>query len=305
MDRRLLRSSFAFVASAIRHLCRNGPIASVRKLSLIAGTDNAWLSGFIGHWKVVRVMSHPTTRVLARQQPQLLYRYVSENLATSFTKECRRDILINHYRFLTERVRRSFFEDLLGEPQVLWNTDIDGVRFSIRIAFTGEHNFDGDLLLTFCRQDAVLYQLAFTIVPGLVLGFEDSQVLFVARIQGARGERLVIREASRACQDVSLPQMLLAATCGLSEALGLKVIAGIDNGEALGTANIQYDYGDFWQAVGGEKCGGFYRLALPLMEKPLAEIERSHRRRTRLKRQFKAEIVLAVKERFMVRFAAV
>ena len=85
-------------------------------------------------------------------------------------------------------------------------------------------------------------------------------------------------------------------------------MGGITNAEQLCAGRreeeFRFDYDGFWQTYPAARTAlGFYCLDLPLRHKPMADISRSHRRRTRLKRQFKqtvsAEAGAAFKNRFV------
>jgi uncharacterized protein VirK/YbjX len=288
------RVASTFIGSAISHLERDGPIGLVKKVIRFGLADESLVRSIAGHWRVARVMSHRQTRILIRHFPQLLYRYVSENLARSFPKHWRREILINHYRYLEHHLRNDFFQILLSGGTEVWRGEAQYSQFSIRLSFTGQLNFDGDLLLSFFHDQDQLYQVAFTIVPGWVLGCRLDNVMLISRIQGVRDRFDAIRSATKACKDVSLPHLLVAAAQGVAEALDIGMIAGLRIEEfpygAEAEVNIRFDYDAFWRTFVYDSAQRFYLIAVPPVEKAACQGSSAHRRRANLKRQFKAAV---------------
>jgi len=295
------RSVLTFMGTAITRLAHGGPADLVNKLR--AGiADESLFTSIAGHWRVTRLMSRKQTRILIRHHPQILYRYVSENLARSFPKPWRREILINHYRFLIAHLREDFFQVLLSGGTELWRGLGEYDEFSIRLSFTGANNFDGDLLLSFSQGDDSLYQLAFTIVPGWVLGCSLQNVMLISRIQGMRGKFEAIRCATKTCKDISLAHQLVASAQGIAESLDISMIAGLRIEEfplgADAAANIRFDYDAFWHTYVCETRPGFYLISVPPVEKPSSQVNATHRRRATLKRKFKTAIRETVCQRF-------
>jgi uncharacterized protein VirK/YbjX len=300
------RSVLTFMGSAITRLIHDGPVSVVSKFVRVGIADESVFTSIAGHWRVTRLMCRRQTRILIRHHPQLLYRYVSENLARSFPKRWRREILIHHYGFLMERLPEDFFQVLLTGGRELWRGSGEHDEFSIRLSFTGSLHFDGDLLLSFARGDDSLYQLAFTIVPGWMLGSGLDNALLISRIQGARGKFEAIRHATKACKEVSLPHQLVASAQGIAEALGISMIAGLRIEEfpqgAEASTNIQFDYDAFWGTFVSESQRGFYLISVPPVEKSSSQVNATHRRRAALKRKFRTAIRETARQRFRDEF---
>jgi len=128
--------------------------------------------------------------------------------------------------------------------------------------------------------------------------------MYVARVQG-KGRRLDrIRQATKDCQDVSPPAILLAAAEGIAQALDLDLMVGIGAGIQVAPRRSQSDnlvkaYDEFWEAAGGLPVARqMYRLAVPSQEKSILEVKREHRSRTLRKRRFKGAIKERVREAF-------
>jgi uncharacterized protein VirK/YbjX len=255
-----------------------------------------------GHRAVVRLMKQPGPRELVNAHPVIIYRPYRRFLATGFTKIHRRAVLLRHYRYLLPRVTRVFFSDIVFNPPALWERTIGLDQFSIVLAFPGELHHEGDLLLEFRQNEIPLYSLSFSIAPGAITGSTASEVILIARVQGSFGRFDAIRQATKACCDLSPCYLLMAAVQGIAQVLDVAVIAGIKNSDQI-TAGMKedsviFDYDAFWRAHHGIDEGRFYLMGVPISEKPIESIFRAHRRRTLAKREFKNAIVEMAKARF-------
>jgi uncharacterized protein VirK/YbjX len=174
--------------------------------------------------------------------------------------------------------------------------------FTVKMGLSRPWDDEGELSLNFEVNGAVVFILSFTIVPGWVVQSEAHEVVLVSRLQGVKGSYDEIQRATRALYDVAPPALLLAALCGVAEALGIKTMAGITGamkpefhfyeGEA---AHIRQAYDGFFTELGATKGrADFYLGPMPPPEKPLTAIKQGHKIRTRKKRAFKREIAQRV-----------
>jgi len=277
-----------------RYLMKSFPIGY--EILFTPGNLDEPLSAVIaGHRRLARLLAQPGLRALMTAHPQAVYRPYRRYLATSFTKSARRAALQHHYAYLLPRISETFFPAVLGSRPQLWQQRIGSDLFEVRLSFTGELHHEGDLLLEFQENGVPLYGLSFTIAPGYLAGSDADQLILVARVQGAVGNFDAIRRATKACMDIAPPYLLTAAVRGIAGALNIGVIAGIRNKEQLtgnidADRNVYFDYDAFWRTCLGHETERFYLLSAPIREKPLAQISTVHRRRTRLKRQFKNEV---------------
>ena len=72
---------------------------------------------------------------------------------------------------------------------MLWRNDEVAGNYHIGLRHNVAHFYEGDLLLAFFRQDVLLFQLSFSVVPGGIVGEAAPHVLFVGGAQGAAPER--------------------------------------------------------------------------------------------------------------------
>jgi uncharacterized protein len=261
-----------------------------------------------GHLKIVRVMNRGGTITLTKRYPNLSTKYFGSYLAKSFSKKSRREILKFHYEYLTEHVCESFYEQILEGESILWNEMIDDSRYTILLSFNSEWHREGDLSLIFSQNNAALYEISFTFVPGHLIDAEANRVLLVARVQGARQQVDAIRKATRACHDIAPPHLLMAAAQSIAGALEIDVIGGVGNKEHISrfegdARGFFFDYNAFWETFAVKKRGAnIYTISVPFPQKSLDDIKNDHRRRTRRKRQFKHRVAASVGRTFSERF---
>lgn len=249
-------------------------------------------------FELVGVLHEPNTIALARRHPGLIYKYQTQYLARSFSKRQRRAIQKFHYEFVGKAVNSRFYGRLVAGGIELWRSadDLGSVTISLRVA---EYGREGDLSLTLEVERKQIYELSFTIVPGSVVGMRGTSAMFVARVQGRKGQFDDIKRATKLCCDVSPPYLLMAAAEGLAGALGVRSAVGVGNGDQVSTRKT-FDYASFWETLSpGSTDGRFYVLPLPISGVPLEQCSASHRRRTRMRREFKEQLSEAVRTVFL------
>lgn len=289
-------------------LVRHFPLA-YKILSTPGNLDESPVAVIAGQLAVIRLMKRPGPRDLLQRHPQIIYRSYRKYLATSFTKKSRRAVLLHHYTYLLPRMKGIFFGEISSKHTQIWQIDIGPDHFCITFSFPGELHHEGDILLDFLQNHVPLYSLSFSIAPGGLAGSAATEVILVARVQGAFGRFDAIRQATKTCCDLAPGYLLMAAVQGIATALNVAVIAGVKNCEQVtaGTNDdlmkddpktLYFDYDAFWQAHLGTDEGKFYLMSVPIPEKPIELISRSHRKRTRAKRQFKNEVVEACRAGF-------
>lgn len=252
------------------------------------------------HRDVAHLLDRPFVRGLTRRSPRLVTKYLRHYLASGFDKKTRRDILEFHYRFLEARVTAEFADMLEQEPLLWWHESVEPAC-SIRLAFNPKDHYEGDLSLVFYQDETYLYEMSFSIVPGRTVGSAAETALLIARVQGAKDQFDSIRHVTKACGD-NAPAVLLACVAfQLAAILGAKAVVGVSNDEQLWNdeKGIVFDYDRFWLQFGAQRnARGFYEITIPYTQKPLEEISLSHRRRTRIKREFKARAAYVAGENF-------
>lgn len=255
------------------------------------------------HRAFVQMMKQEGLRELMTHHPPIVYRPYRRYLATGFKKKDRRTILKHHYGYVLATASEKFWCSIAQNKLPLWQQTAGENILTIQMSFAGELHHEGDLLLEFLENSVRLYHLSFTVAPGQLTGSSAAHVILVAHVLGTAGRFEAIRRATKACRDIAPPYMLMAALQGLADALNVDVIAGVKNSEQI-TANsddskdVYFDYDAFWRAHLGIEGEKFFLISVPITEKSLALISASHRRRTRLKREFKSGVGEAAKAAF-------
>jgi uncharacterized protein VirK/YbjX len=259
-------------------------------------SDESMLATMIGHFEVVRIMNRPAARALTKRYPNYVNKYVTEYLAKSFDKKARREILKFHHQYLNEHVTESFYQQILQNRSVLWNEIFDEINYAISMSFNPQWHSEGDLSLTFDRNDIPLYEISFTIVPGDSIGCAADQALLVGRVQGRKGQAEPIRIGTKACYDIAPPHLLLAAAQSIANVLAIGVIGGVSNEQQIAksvyhVSDYFFNYDAFWKTyLVQRESADIYIIPVPFPEKPIELINATHRRRTRLKRQLRKQI---------------
>ncbi len=163
---------------------------------------------------------------------------------------------------------------------------------------------DGELSIHYSINNIVIYIMSFTFVSGRIFGQTDDTIVFVTRIQGVTDNFVSVRDATKSLKDISPPFALMAALEGFSKNLGIKTLIGMphqkqdseqhedfapvkDNSVfvALGATRItEFDTASTRSHV------DYFRLPLPIPEKPITHVKRSHRSRAQAKRRIRKQI---------------
>src|SRR5258706_13044084 len=221
-------------------------------------------------FKVVKVLTSAETRPIARAEPRLLFKYLSDYVGADLSRKERASILIDHYAFLTDRVEGNFFRTILDCRVELWQQIIGEHLYRICLTFprTATAHHEGDLLLIFEADGVEIYVLSFAIGPGNIAGLAASHAIYIARVQGKGKALHLIRTATKMCLDVSPPALLLAAAEGVTTALGLSHMIGVGAHNHISASadfrpnDMVKAYDEFWLAAGGVRLGG-HKYPLP------------------------------------------
>ena len=255
------------------------------------------------HRDVSAAVSRPELRPILDAAPFLRYKYLTDYLKTGLSRRARASILARHYNVLCNRANAQFFRTLVGDGVELWRRTADDQDYNIVLMFPHKTDAEGDLELVFRAGSYRLYALAFTLGPRSVVSVGTGDVMYIARVQGRGGALAQIRKATKDFLDISPAALLLAAAEGVAMELDLVRIIGISARTQLSVdrsrSGLVAGYDDFWTALGGEKLDAdTYQLRVPLVEKPLSSIARSHRPRVRRKRAFKRLVREQIRARF-------
>lgn len=281
--------------SAVLRMARNPHFWSPLRLKRIVCSIAENISQQI---EIFRILSIPAFQNLVRSDPVFPFKYLSTLfLVKGLPPRQRASCFLHHYR----QMRLRFSSDLLyrishEEVAVLEKRCGDNV-YLVTLGFPrGNLLWEGEILLRLQVNGAELYALQFTIVPGWLLASPDESILLVLRLQGVKGGFEQICSATKDFKEVAPPALLVAALQGFAEAWGVRQMAGVcarsQHSYVLNSdLSLETAYDDFFVELGAERVSpNFFMTSLPLPEKPIDRIGRSHRSRAKRKRAFKARI---------------
>lgn len=226
-------------------------------------------------------------------------KYVGDHLALSLSAAQRREALESHYALLPRLLRPGLKHALRGGA-LIWSKQVAGdlPPLSISLEPSKLAPMEGELQLRFSFKTD-LCVLTFLIAPGHIFGANIATVLFIGGLQGRIASRDEIREASRANDEVSPAAMVILSVQLLAKIMQMDALIAITDAEHISRrySKITFDYARIWREAGGVPLGPFYRLPLESPQKPLSEIPRSHRYRTRRRREAKKAIRTAIETR--------
>ena len=214
--------------------------------------------------------------------------------------------LLHHYQFLLESVPFDAFKSLAVQDAILWQASDYIITAKMEHVIANE----GEITLHFREGVHPLYGLSFSFVPGDCLSLDHGHAILISRMQGRIGEAARIMRATKACGEITPQASLYAALLGVAAATGVECLAGVGAVNQVCYEDSRSElfvraYDHFFESVAGSsRRGGVFTLPLPPEVKPLSEIARSHRRRTKIKRQMKNAITDAAQANWPRRAAS-
>ena len=177
-----------------------------------------------------------------------------------------------------------------------------GHSFEVKMGLSRPWDYEGEMSLNLVMDQQLIFVLSFTIIPGWVVRSDLDEVVLISRVQGVKGRFAEVQVATKTLNDVAPPALLVAALCGFANAYKIRGMAGINaqmkpefylcEGEAT---HIEQAYDGFLSEIGLVRASsGFYLTPIPLPEKPMIQIKKGHKTRTREKRAFKLEVTTGV-----------
>jgi uncharacterized protein VirK/YbjX len=258
------------------------------------------LAVLIGRHRISMLLGHYYFQNVISINPKIKRQYITSYLARSMTIGSRLQAVISHYNFMRDHFTYSSFGALLGNGLPLWSHEYDDNAFSMLLKHNATSIYEGDLLLIMYRGDVLLSQISLSIVPGHLVGLDANHALLIGSAQGAVPEIGEHGFAVKANGGVAPNHLLIAAARGIASALGLTAMAGVANADQLSKTDprrgyFPFDYDHFWPMFGGTRNTlGFFNLPTAPYEPISSEKSSAHRRRSRKKALFKAEVAAQV-----------
>lgn len=203
-----------------------------------------------------------------------------------------------HYRFEQATFDCTYKRAVYsGGGLVVWQRELDGAVFSLRLEMAARLCAEGDLTICAYVGDQVVHRLSFSWVEGTFVGVDAPIVPFVARNQGRRADVVDAFAAfERAFPQNSPSFFCFAALQGIALALGIDQAVAVKSTwqcsyTAVDDRHFANAYDGFWQTLGGMPLSlKAYRIALPFYSRPLSDTPAKHRKRARMRREHWAAI---------------
>ena len=288
----------------------------LERLLLLARRQENWSPALIGcmAWRVLtnirtqteitRLLSHSPFVEAARAHPRLAFKHLAPRyLARNFTLRQRSACFLHHYRYLQSALPKSFLSSVL-DRDVTIHTMAASPCIDLRLGLSRQCDKEGELSLSLCLDNEVIYVLAFTIIPGWVVQSQIAQIALIARLQGTPQCQAQIKLAAKSLYETGANAILFSALEGILQALnikGLAAVAGINQSSYSDAWAPQFKraYDDFYTELGIMHSGtGFFLAATPLENKSLDGERHRHRQRNKVQREFKMQIRLACEQSF-------
>jgi len=269
--------------------------------SLLAGVSWRALTNVCSLKEILRLFKLSPFTEAAQSNPRLPFKFLTHDyLARNLTVAERLSCFSHHHRRMCDVLPDHILLQILHGGATLHTLYQAGRSFTLTIGLPRPPNDkEGELSLDLKMGSETVFNLSCSIIPGWVVKSKAAEVLLITRLQGLRGQYPQIRQATKALCSVSPRAILLAAAQGVAEAFGIVEIAAV-----CATNQVYYcselafsftnSYDEFFIDLGmAWTAPGFFGSSIPITEKPLEEIKRGHKIRTRKKRLLKLEIQLA------------
>lgn len=210
---------------------------------------------------------------------------------------------IHTWQALEGAVCRQFLANLLRGSTLIWQDlrDTSLLTVEMRLCPIAE----GEIDLVFSWNGSDLYTSSFVIAPASFFRMTSGSVLYITRIQGAKGQKPLINAATKLMLGVAPPMVLMSALEALSIVVGARVIVAVSHDHQLsGPSHAQERsqflraYDQFWEALEGDRiASGDFCLRLPLRMKERSLFKPYHRRRAVARQSFRRSVSSQVSER--------
>jgi len=254
-------------------------------------------------FRVFALLRNPVITAWVGANPSFLFKYLPPKyLMQGLTAPARTACFLRHYRTLDRTFSLSLLSRILREDVSVFQL-IDGghlfelaVGRSRHVAGSRHVDHEGEMCVSLLVDGVHVHVLAFTIVPGSILDSSAGSVLLVTRVQGGLDVFPLIALASKAMHGIPAEMLLMTALHGVAEALGIREFFGVSATRHLcyeeeDDAIFKKCYDQFFTRIGATPtAAGFYAARFPLPQKPLAEVKRGQKTRTRARRAFKMRV---------------
>lgn len=265
--------------------------------ALLAGILWRAITNIDTHRKVVGLLKvAPFSQALA-SNPRFAFKYLAPHyLARRLTITERATCFLHHHQRMLVAFSGDVLRQIMQGDILVHQIVNEEHRFAFTTGLSRPCDKEGELSLNLYIDDDLIFVLSFTIVPGSIVGSNSAEVVLLTRMQGSAGCFPKIKMASAALHDVGLNALLFAALQGFATAFGIGEIVASCAVDQTSYADelaavFQRAYDDFYLDLGMTKTEtGYFSGAIPIEGRPLDQVKRSHKSRTKDQRRFKQEI---------------
>jgi uncharacterized protein VirK/YbjX len=263
------------------------------------------LRNFPCQFEILRFLRQPIFRQILPFNPRFAIKFAADDyLARDLSVGERKSCFIHHYTRLRSVLSDSMLRRILHRSVCVFEM-VEGENvYRVMAHLSRPWDKEGELSLDLELDGVGIYVISFTIVPGSIVKSEAAEVLLISRMQGMKGKYGLIQRATKTMNDVAPAWFLLAVLQGFAGAFGIREIVAVSamrqsaSGEDC-EEEFRRSYDEFFNSLGAvmgpEKL---FRCPVPIPEKPLEEIKRGHKLRTKQKRAFKREVADVVRRFF-------
>ncbi len=221
--------------------------------------------------------------------------YLSKRLST----RRRLEVALHHHDYEFSRYSDAYRAQVYrNSGLILWQADVDGTHFCIRLTASRDLSWEGDLSVVLHADGARLCTMSFTYVDASLFGAGSGPMMFVTRNQSDphRPEQQLFRQSFRHSMP---PYFCLAAVFAIAQANGMDSIAAVRHQAQIACtpdneAVLKNSYDEFWRAFRATELDAqSFVLPVPMMLTPLSEIKAKHRGRAVERRKAWSEVSLS------------
>jgi len=254
----------------------------------------------ISNWrtqlKILKAVSTPAMSPVYRTQPQIPFKYIyDEYLSKTLSTPERAAALCYNYEFLNSTLCDKFLLEIAIGRVTIYENVISDNKYSIVIGIEKIYFNEGELSIELLVNTHSVFIFSFTIVPGNILGSDKNSVIFLTRLQGAKGAFELIKCATKDMIDISPPHIIFAALSGFARGMKIHCIYGLNSESQIcstedDNSKFKLSYDNLLTSMGGNKCNnGFFYFDIS-DNKTLPITNRHHRSRKKKQRSLKTTI---------------
>ena len=221
------------------------------------------------------------------------YRYFQNTINPKFSPILRRDIILFHQN----TVEKYFKGNIIKNNAVIWRDEINGNICDITVGISLNNYIESELELSLRLNGTKIYYLSCMISSGLSFAINESKVIFIGRVQGVVNQKDKITLFTKLCDGVAPITILFAVIQTIAVTVNAKALCGLKapNHPYANNTGMMMNYDKMWSYM-ASSCENdeYHVLPLPIVQKPLSDIVRQHRRRARKRREFKDRVARIV-----------